>query len=235
VFSADREFLARPSCRLEPLDPERPVTKPVNFRVSDWIQLPPCHDLNGNCAKRHVTAHPDFLDPRTALKEWAFPPSFLRVTTGVGLRHSFRTLGLGYIVDMDKLSPVGRFLPLPGRLGLEAFYWHQDLDDADGGSCLAECKRSSAVGWGLRYDTFVSNLFGLYGTARVYTAPFSDLWASFGPFVEAPIGKHTNVSVEGGVAFRPTESPRFEFRINFGLWKPKTRQIGMRAGNDRGR
>ena len=85
------------------------------------------------------------------------------------------------------------------------------------------------MGWGLRYDTFISNLFGMYGATRVYSAPLNDLWVTFGPFVEAPLGRRSNVSIEGGLAFRPTESPRFEFRINFGLWKPKSRHVGMRA------
>lgn len=48
-------------------------------------------------------------------------------------------------------------------------------------------------------------------------------------FVELPLGRRSNLNVQGGLSFRPFASPRFELRVSVGLWKPKTNQIGMRA------
>jgi hypothetical protein len=218
-------------------------------RLSDWILLPPCHDLTTDCARRHVTSHPDFLDLRTILKEWSFPSSFLRATYGLGPRRGLHSVGLGYVMDMDRVPGVKNVLPLPGRLGADIFYWHQPAstpsseqatkpDDRD--SCPrkmlvdgeAFCPVAEGFGWGLRYEQFLSNLFGIYSAVRLLSPPVGDAWITFGPFVEAPLGRRSNVMIQGGLAFRPYESPRFELKVSVGLWKPKTNHIGIRAGSD---
>jgi hypothetical protein len=228
VFAGEPDLFAHASCRLERLPPEGRARGRAGLRPSDWILLPPCDDLTTDCAKLHVTSHPDFLDFRTVLKEWAFPGSFFRTTYGVGPRRDMRTIGLGYAIDLARLR-----VPLPGRLGIDAFYWHQNLTDSDLESCLSDCKRRDGAGWGLRYEQFLSNLFGIYTATRVYTPPLRDLWVTFGPFIEVPIGRESNVSVEGGLAFRPSASPRFELRVSVGLWKPKSSYVGVRAGTDK--
>lgn len=231
-FPGAADLVPHASCRLEPISPVGPAAKRSVFRLSDWIILPPCHETTRECAMRHVTEHPDFLDLRTILKEWAFPASFLRATYGVGPRRSARTLGLGYAMDLDHVPGLGKLLPLPGRIGADAFIWRQNRSDPDAESCFADCSHRTGVGWSLRYEQFLSNLFGIFSATRVYSPPVHDAWFTFGPFVEAPLGRHSNVSVEGGLAFRPYSSPRFEIRIGAGLWKPKTNHVGVRAGSD---
>ncbi len=219
---------SRPRCRLLPVPADTAQTGRSLFRLSDWIIVPPCHELTADCALRHVTAHPDFLDMRTILKEWAFPEAFLRTAYGLGPRRGRHSIGLGYAMDLDRVPIVGRVLPLPGRVGAEGFYWRQGYDDPDEESC-AGC---SGVGWGIRYEQFLMNLFGIFSSVRVYEPPLHDAWITFGPFVEAPLGRRSNVAVAGGLAFQPYGSPRFELRISAGLWKPKTNRIGVRAGSD---
>jgi hypothetical protein len=53
---------------------------------------------------------------------------------------------------------------------------------------------------------------------------------TFGPLVEVPLANRSTISVQGGVSFRPYDSPRFHLLVNVGLWKPSTAQVGMKAG-----
>lgn len=249
-FPDEPEILAAASCRLTPL-PAVPAHD-QRGRLSDWILLPPCHELTTGCARLHVTAHPDFLDVRTILKEWNFPSSFLRAVYGLGPRRGLHSVGLGYAMDMDRVPGLARVLPLPGRLGIDAFYWKQPastpasrpstgVDDRD--SCPRRtvvdgetyCPVAQGFGWGLRYEQFLSNLFGIYSSVRLLSPPLGDAWIAFGPFMEAPIGRRSNAMIQGGLAFRPYESPRFELRLSVGLWKPKTNHVGIGAGSDKAR
>ncbi len=230
-FPHEPDVASRAACRLEPIAPD-PNVKRSLFRLSDWILLPPCHDLTSDCARKHVTAHPDFLDLRTILKEWSFPSSFLRATYGLGPRRGLHHYGLGYALDLQQIPGLSSALPLPGRLGVDAFYWRQRMDEFDRESCLRDCDEKDGAGWRLRYEQFLSNLFGIFSAAQFYSPPFGDAWITFGPFVEAPIGRRSNVMVEGGLSFRPYDSPRFELKVSAGLWKTKTNRIGLRAGTD---
>ena len=91
---------------------------------------------------------------------------------------------------------------------------------------------NSGVGWGLRYEQFLSNLFGIFSAGRVYSPPFDDAWFTFGPMVEVPLGRRSNINLQGGLSFRPFGSPRFELKVTAGLWKPKTNHIGLHASKD---
>ena len=97
------------------------------------------------------------------------------------------------------------------------------------------CPVAEGFGWGLRYEQFLSNLFGIYSAVRFFSPPVSDVWITFGPFVEAPLGRRSNVMFQGGLAFRQYESPRFEMRLSVGLWKPKTNHVGIAAAGDNAR
>ena len=89
-FPDQTELVPGASCQLTPL-PAVPAHN-RRLRLSDWILLPPCDELTSDCARLHVTAHPDFLDVRTILKEWSFPASFLRATYGLGPRRGLHRL-----------------------------------------------------------------------------------------------------------------------------------------------
>ena len=208
-------------CRLEPL-PEAPGN------------LKPCDDPTAECARNSVMAHPDFVDPYTILKDWVFPHQFMRLNYGLGPRQRLHSLGVGIASDLDRLPGLSRFLPLPGRVGAEVFGWRQDLTtlERDPDSCIAKCTREYGVGVGVRYDQFLSNLFGIYSSIRVWSPPVSDMWITFGPMVEVPLGNSSNASVQAGLAFRPYASPRFEMRMSLGLWKPRTAEVGLRARPD---
>ena len=127
---------------------------------------------------------------------------------------------------------LGKLMPLPGRVGAEVFGWRQDIHVLDLDSCLAECKREFGAGVGVRYEQFLSNLFGIYTAVRVFSPPVKDIWITFGPMVEVPLGDHSNASFQAGLSFRPYASPRFEMRTSIGLWKPRTAEIGLRARPD---
>jgi hypothetical protein len=232
LFPHESGLASRASCRATGLPAKSPLRSGGGFHLSDWVIVPPCHDLTPECAQRHVTEHPDFTDPATVLKEWAFPESFLRATYGLGPRRGLHSIGLGYAMDLDRVPGLGRALPLPGRLGADVFYWRQDTNESDRDSCLAKCEHGGGVGWAVRYEQFLSNLFGIFSAVRVYSPPIGDAWITFGPFLEAPLGKHTNVTLAGGLSFRPYASPRFELRLSAGLWKPKTNHLGLHAGSD---
>jgi hypothetical protein len=257
-FPDQQDFAGTTSCNLVEIVADDAPRRHWRPRLSDWIILPPCHATTEDCARRHVTMHPDFLDVRTVLKEWAFPSSFFRVTYGIGPGSEKHSVALGYAIDLDRVPAVGRFLPLPGRVGADVFYWRQpirapyvDVDACvgklEGAGDTAHCKRREGIGGGIRYEQFLSNLFGIFTAVRVYTPSLSEgVWVTFGPFLEAPLGKHSNVNIEGGLSFRPRNperptgagtsgSPRFELRASVGLWKPKTSRVGLQAGSDDGK
>ena len=250
-YPDDRAVVAAAQCQLMPL-PGPPAAAGRRLRFSDWFLLPPCDDLTDDCARLHVTAHPDYLDPRTILKEWNFPTSFLRASYGLGPRKGLYSVGLGYAMDMESLPGIRHALPLPGRLGADVFFWHQptsaagsagstSVDDRD--SCpgrvfadgLPYCPVEKGVGWAIRYEQFLSNLFGVYSSVRVFSPPVGDAWITFGPFVETSLGRRANAMFQGGLSFRPYESPRFEMRVSIGVWKPKSHRIGMEAARDHSR
>jgi hypothetical protein len=246
-YPDDPSVVAAARCQLTPL-PGPAAADARGLHVTDWLLLAPCDDLTSECAKRHVTAHPDYLDPRTALKEWNFPSSFLRASYGLGPRKGLYSVGLGYAMDMESLPGIRHALPLPGRLGADVFFWHQPtsaagstasrVDDRD--SCpgrrvadgLPYCPIEQGVGWAIRYEQFVSNLFGIYSSVRVFSPPVGDAWITFGPFVETSLGRRANVMFQGGLSFRPYESPRFEMKMSIGVWKPKSHRIGVEAAAD---
>ena len=210
-------------CRLLPL-PQAPA------------DVKPCDEPTTECARNSVVSHPDFLDPYKILKDWVFPHSFLRLTHGLGLRRGLHSLGVSWTSDLDRMPGLSRLMPLPGRFGAEVFGWRQDISQTaiefDRSSCVAECKREFGVGVGVRYDQFLSNMFGIYSAIRIWSPPVSDVWITFGPMVEIPLGNSSNLNFQVGLAFRPYDSPRFEMRTSIGLWKPRTGEIGMRARPD---
>ncbi|HEY5616364.1 MAG TPA: hypothetical protein VIK60_00380 [Vicinamibacterales bacterium] len=205
-------------------------------RITDAVpDLPVCHEATAECAKRHVTSHPDFRNPTTILKEWVFPRSFLRGEYVLGPRRGLKSGGISYFADLDSIPGLRALLPLPGRVGGEVFFWRQDVNAPDRDSCLANCDRRDGVGFGVRYEQFLSNLFGIFSSVRLYSPPISDAWITFGPMVEVPLFNRSNATLEGGLSFRPAASPRFELRVSAGLWKPRSVRVGMRAsGKDDG-
>ena len=223
-------------CRLEPIPEVPPNAKP-------------CAEPTTDCAIKSVTTHPDFVNPRTILKDWVFPHSFARVTYGLGPRQRLHSLGVGFASDLDRMPGLSRLMPLPGRVGAEVFGWRQEPTIIDPEVCRVEpngdvvaarstnvkpvrCKREYGVGAAVRYEQFLSNLFGIYSAVRVYTGPVTDFWFTFGPMVEMPLGNSSNVSFQAGLSFRAYESPRFEMRLSLGVWKPRTAEIGLRARPD---
>ena len=221
-FPNEPGLAAHAWCRLEPVPEGGPPP-------------PACHEATTECAKAKVILHQDFGDLTTALKSWFFPDSFLRVTYGYGPSQTRHSVGLGYAVDLDRMRGLSRIMPLPGRIGAEIFGWHQDvalLSEKDYDACIADCEKSAGVGWGIRYEQFFSNIFGIFSSVRFYTPPISDVWISFGPMVEMTLFNHSNVNVQGGLAFQPVGSPRFDLRVTVGLWKPRTKMVGMKAGSD---
>jgi hypothetical protein len=232
-YPHETDLASRGACQLVPLSTSAPETRNPLFRLSDWVITPPCHDLSEDCAQRHVTSHPDYVDPRTVFKEWAFPDSFLRATYSLGPGPALRSGGLGYAMDLTRIPAVGRVLPLPGRIGADVFYFRQTRDSV-GDACATVCERSG-VGWGVRYEQFLSNLFGISSGVRVYSPPIRDAWITFGPFMEVPLGRRSNLNLAGGLSFGPVAPARFELRMSVGVWKPKTYHLGVRAGKDHGR
>ena len=211
--------------------------------------LRPCGEPTTECARNSVMAHPDFVNGRTILKDWVFPHSFLRLTYGLGPRQRLHSLGVGIASDLDRMPGLSKLMPLPGRVGAEVFGWRQDITTIDPEVCRLEsdgtvvfatspsdepavCKRVYGAGVAMRYEQFLSNLFGIYSAVRVYVGPVSNVWITFGPMVEVPLGNSSNVSFQAGLSFRPYESPRFEMRMSVGLWKPRTAEIGLRARPD---
>ena len=130
-------------------------------------------------------------------------------------------------------------MPLPGRVGAEVFGWHQDtayLTENDKDACIGECDKDAGWGWGLRYEQFIMNIFGIYGSVRFYSPlpkTLKDVWVSFGPTIEMTLFNHSNVNIQGGVAFQGRGAARFDMRLSVGVWKPKTKMMGMKAGSDR--
>jgi hypothetical protein len=250
-YPDDPDVVAAAHCTLTPL-PGPGAAAGHQLRVSDWFLLAPCDALTSDCAGRHVTAHPDYLDPQTILKEWNFPSSFLRASYGLGPRKGLHSVGLGYAMDMESLPGIRHALPLPGRLGADVFFWDQPTSTAgapapakpdDRDSCPGRhvadgqpyCPVGEGVGWDIRYEQFLSNLFGIYSSVRVFSPPVGDAWITFGPFVESSIGRRANAMIQGGLSFRPYESPRFEMKVSVGVWKPKSHRIGIEAAGDHAR
>jgi hypothetical protein len=192
--------------------------------------LPACHDATTECAERSVTSHPDFGDSRRILKQWVFPSSFIRATYGMGPRYSMNRVGAGWAIDLDRVPGLAERMPLPGRIGGDVFYWRQDVEThIDKEGCINGCEFRDGFGWEVRYERFLSNLFGYYGAVRSFTPPVGDAWIAFGPSFELPLFDRSNVNVHAGVAFRPSDSPRFEMNVTVGLWKRKTNHVGIRV------
>jgi hypothetical protein len=218
-FPHETAFASNACCRLLPLPDGRP-------------ELPACLAPTTECARRSVLSHPDARQPEAILKDWVFPHAFLRLTYGLGPREALHSLGIGYAVDLNRMPLLGRLMPLPGRVGGEVVGWHQDMLVPDTESCLADCGRAMGVGVGVRYEQFLSNLFGIYTAVRVYSPPAKDIWITLGPMVEVPILNRSNVNFQAGLSFRPAGSPRFEMKLSFGVWKPKTNYFGMKSRSD---
>ena len=235
-FPEAKDLAPLACCRLEPI-PE----SPPNGKA--------CAEPTTDCAIKSVTTHPDFVNARTILKDWVFPHSFMRLTYGLGPRQRLHSLGVGFASDLDRMPGLSKLMPLPGRVGAEVFGWRQEATIIDPEVCKVGtngdmvtpastseeqvvCKRVYGVGASVRYEQFLSNLFGIYSAMRVYTGPVTDVWFTFGPMVEMPLGNSSNVSFQAGLSFRPYASPRFEMRMSLGLWKPRTAEIGLRARPD---
>jgi hypothetical protein len=250
-YPDDPDVVGAAHCQLTPL-PGPDAADARRPHITDWLLLAPCDDLTSDCGRRHVTAHPDYLDPRTILKEWNFPTSFLRTTYGLGPRKGLHSVGLGYAMDMESIPVLRHALPLPGRLGADVFFWRQPTSAAgatasgkadDRDSCpgrrfadgVPYCPVENGVGWAIRYEQFLSNLFGIYSSVRVFSPPVGDAWITFGPFVETSIGRRANAMIQGGLSFRPYESPRFEMKVSVGVWKPKSHRIGIESAADHSR
>lgn len=219
-FPHEQRLAAQACCRLMPLpvEPPRQTT---------------CTEATTECAIASVMLHPDFVSRTTIVKEWVFPQSFLRATYGLGPGLGVHSVGLGYSVDLDRTPGFGRLLPLPGRVGADAFAWKRD----DPGHLKSEHQTAhldgQGVGFGFRYEQFLSNLFGVHSSIRVYSPPISEMWMTFGPMVEIPIRNAGNVNLMTGLSVQPGGSPRFEIRISTGFWKPRLASVGLAAGSDR--
>jgi len=224
-FLASREVISRfPSaqglapracCRLIPL-PEEASPSPV------------CDDATTGCAMSSVLRHPDFTRPTTILKDWVYPRSFLRATYGIGPGLGLHTFGLGYSADLDR-TPLGRVLPVPGRLGVEAFAWKQDQTLGTSRPRMTAGLDDAGLGVGVRYEQFVSNLFGVYTGVRTYSPPFDQYWVTIGTMVEVPVRNSADVNLMVGLALSPAGSTRLEMNVSFGLWKPQVGAMGIRA------
>lgn len=223
-YPHEAAIAARACCALVPMPDGDP-----------W--LPTCGDATAECARRSVMSHPDFRDPRTILKEWVFPESSLRATYGLGPVQRLHSAGIGYSMDLDQLPWLGRLLPVPGRVGGELFGWRADTSIEDKDACPKDCTRRYGIGVGIRYEQFLSNLFGIFSSVRFYDPPFfyNDVWFTFGPMVEIPLFNKANVGFQTGLTFRPSDSPRFEMKVHLGFWKPGRSDIGMRAQKGDGR
>jgi hypothetical protein len=133
-------------------------------------------------------------------------------------------------MDLDRVPGLRGLIPLPGRVGGDVFVWTQDVvKPMDRDACVQDCDRQRGAGWEVRYEQFLSNLFGIYSAVRAYSPPASDVWSAFGPMLEIPLADRSNVNLHAGVAFRPAASPRFELSVSMGVWKPKTNHVGIRA------
>ena len=81
----------------------------------------------------------------------------------------------------------------------------------------------------MRYEQFVSNLFGVYTGVRTYSPPFDDVWVTIGAMVEVPLRNSADVNLMVGLALSPAGSTRLEMNVSFGLWKPQVGAMGIRA------
>jgi hypothetical protein len=215
-FPHETKLSEQACCRLVALPAESPVATP-------------CHEATTACAVGSVMLHPDFQRMTTILKDWVFPQSFLRATYGVGPGLGLHSVGVGYSVDLDRTPGLGRFLPLPGRVGIEAFAWRQDAEAATTNWPMTAGLEGRGVGYGVRYEQFLSNLFGIHSGVRIYSPPISDVWITFGPMVEVPLVNKGNVNFMTGLAFSPSAPRRFEMKVGVGFWKRRAVSVGMAA------
>ncbi len=213
-FPHEQGLADRACCRLIPL----PVDSPRRTT---------CLVPTAECAMASVTLHPDFLNRTTIMKEWISPQSFLRATYVAGPGLGAHSVGLGYSIDLDRAPLLRALLPLPGRIGVEAFAWkHEDLRPAT--PELPSVR--SGIGIGGHYEQFFSNLFGIHSGIRAYSPPISKLYVTFGPMVEIPIRNSGNVNFVPGLSLVPGGSPQFEMRISVGFWKRRVAAVGIAAG-----
>ena len=218
-FPHEQRLAGQACCRLVPLavDPPRRTT---------------CKEATTECAIASVMLHPDFVSRTTILKEWLFPQSFLRATYGLGPGLGVHSFGVGYSVDLDRTPGLGQLLPLPGRIGAEVFGWKLESRRFTSADHPARHLDWSGVGYGIRYEQFLSNLFGIHSGVRVYSPPVSDVWVTFGPMVEIPVRDVGNVNLMPGLSVLPGGSPRFEIRVSAGFWKRRIASAGIAAGTD---
>jgi hypothetical protein len=216
-FPHERRLAGQACCRLIPL-PVEPVRRTR------------CQEPTTECAIASVMLHPDFVNRTTILKDWVFPQSFLRATYGLGPGLGVHSAGLGYSVDLDRTPVLGRLLPLPGRVGVEAFGWKRESPEGGDVERPRPHLDGDGVGFGFRYEQFLSNLFGIHSGLRVYSPPFSDVWITFGPMVEIPLRDAGNVNLLAGLSLTPGGSPRFEMRVSAGFWKRRAASAGVPAG-----
>jgi hypothetical protein len=153
-FPHEQRLSAHACCRLIPL-PVEPVRRTT------------CQDPTTECAIASVMLHPDFVNRTTILKDWVFPQSFLRATYSLGPGLGVHSAGMGYSVDLDRTPVLGRVLPLPGRVGVEAFAWKRENPGRGKDDHAARHLDGDGGGFGFRYEQFLSNLFGIHSGLRV--------------------------------------------------------------------
>ena len=144
-----------------------------------------------------------------------------------------QSYGVGIAFDLKKVK-----VPLPGRVMFEVRYWDQtnDHDSRDPDSCVLYCDRSAGLGFALQYEQLLTNMVGMYFGTRHFNArePLRvdgqdvdrEMWFAVGPMFEMALPALTigrfglgSINVQGGVMLRSTSAPRFELRLNFGIFR----------------
>jgi len=217
-FPSAQGLAAHACCELIPLPADAPLPSI-------------CDDATTTCAISSVVRHPDFAQPTTILKDWVFPKSFLRATFGIGPGLWLNTVGVGYSADLDRTPGLSRILPLPGRVGVDVFAWKQDMKFGASHPEMTAGLKDTGLGVGVRYEQFVSNLFGVYTGVRTYSPPVDDIWITVGSMVEVPVRNSGNVNLMVGLAYGPAGSTRFEINVSFGLFKPHVGSMGIHAAH----
>lgn len=210
----------------------------------DWKK-----DPSIGCAQQQIAGHDDHKTPANILKKWMYPPVALRASLGVGPRNALKTVGLGLALDVDKIPGVQRRIKLPGRIFAELQRWEQGVDSRDRDSCVQGCEQARGWGAGVRYEQLLSNLFGAYFGMRRFNADGGistserdagekrggETWYVLGPMMEFPmhaLGRYAlpgvgNVNLQAGLAVRQTSSPRYEIRVNLGLYRFRAPSFGV--------
>jgi hypothetical protein len=116
--------------------------------------------------------------------------------------------GLGYSVDLDRTPVLGRLLPLPGRVGAETFGWKRESPERGKDERAAHHLDGDGVGYGVRYEQFLSNLFGIHSGLRVYSPP-----SGGAPIRDAD--QRRLLEAAGGLTGRPCRSRAVTVRIGF--------------------